>query len=128
MNYLQFDFIVPSGEKTEALIAVLGSFNFEGFEETEPCLKAFIAEDMLEDENISTIAALFPDVSYKKFIIQNINWNQQWEDNFHPVFVDNFVAIRAHFHSAITEVEHEIIITPKNEFWYRPSCNYPHDD
>ena len=116
MNYLQFDFIVPSGEKTEALIAVLGSFNFEGFEETEQCLKAFIAEDMLENESITTIAGLFPDVSYKKSVIENINWNQQWEENFHPVIVENFVAIRAHFHPAITEVEHEIIITPKMSF------------
>lgn len=116
MNYLQFDFIVPSGEKTEALIAVLGSFNFEGFEETEQCLKAFIAEDRLEDESITTIASLFPDVSYKKSIIENINWNQQWEENFHPVIVSDFVAIRAHFHPDITEVEHEIIITPKMSF------------
>ncbi len=116
MNYLQFDFIVPSGEKTEVLIAVLGSLNFEGFEETEQCLKAFIAEDMLEDESIITIAGLFPEVSYKKTIIENINWNQQWEENFNPVIVSDFVAIRAHFHPSITEVEHEIIITPKMSF------------
>jgi len=116
MNYLQFDFIVPQGQETEALIAVLGSYNFEGFEETDLCLKAFIAEDKLEDESIVTIAGLFPDISYKKSIIENINWNQQWEENFHPVIVSDFVAIRAHFHPAITEVQHEIIITPKMSF------------
>lgn len=116
MNYLQFDFIVPSGEKTEALIAVLGSFNFEGFEETEQCLKAFIAEGLLEDESITTIAGLFPDISYKKSIIENINWNQQWEENFHPVIVGDFVAIRAHFHPPVNSVQHEIIITPKMSF------------
>jgi ribosomal protein L11 methyltransferase len=116
MNYLQFDFIVPQGEKTEALIAVLGSYNFEGFEETEQCLKAFIAEDKLDGECVTTISQLFPDVSYKKSIIENINWNQQWEENFHPVIVSDFVAIRAHFHPAIAEVKHEIIITPKMSF------------
>ncbi len=116
MNYLQFDFIVPQGEKTEALIAVLGSYSFEGFEETEQCLKAFIAEDKLDGESITAISKLFPHVSYKKSIIENINWNQQWEENFHPVIVSDFVAIRAHFHPAIAEVKHEIIITPKMSF------------
>ena len=116
MNYLQFDFEVTPGEKTEALIAVLGNFNFEGFEETDVCLKAFIAEDKLGRESIAVITELFPDVLYKKSIIENINWNQQWEENFHPVIVENFVAIRAHFHPVIANVQHEIIITPKMSF------------
>ena len=116
MNYLQFDFEVTAGEKTDALIAVLGSFNFEGFEETDFCLKAFIAEDKLDAESITKITALFPDILYKKYTIENINWNQQWEENFHPVIVRDFVAIRAHFHPPITDVQHEIIITPKMSF------------
>ena len=116
MNYLQFDFEVTPGEKAEALIAVLGNFNFEGFEETDLCLKAFIAEDKLDIESIDTITELFPGILYKKSIIENINWNQQWEENFHPVIVENFVAIRAHFHSVIVNVQHTIIITPKMSF------------
>ncbi len=116
MNYLQFDFEVAPGEKTEALIAVLDNFNFEGFEETDFCLKAFIAEDKLDDESIATITQLFPDILFKKSSIENINWNQQWEENFHPVIVGEFVAIRAHFHLPITDVQHEIIITPKMSF------------
>ncbi len=116
MNYLQFDFEVIPGEKTEALIAVLGNFNFEGFEETDVCLKAFIAEDKLGSESIAAITELFPDILYKKSIIENINWNKQWEDNFHPVIVEDFVGIRAHFHPVITNVQHEIIITPKMSF------------
>ena len=116
MNYLQFDFEVTPGEKSEALIAVLGSFNFEGFEETDFYLKAFIAEDKLDIESIDTITELFPGILYKKSTIENINWNKQWEENFHSVIVENFVAIRAHFHPVITNVEHEIIITPKMSF------------
>ena len=116
MNYLQFDFEVTPGEKAEALIAVLGNFNFEGFEETDTCLKAFIAEDKLDEESIITIAELFPDILFKKSSIENINWNQQWEENFHPVIVRDFVAIRAHFHPHIADVQHEIIITPKMSF------------
>ncbi len=116
MNYLQFDFEVTPGEKAEALIAVLGNFNFEGFEETDTCLKGFIAEDKLDAESIITISELFPNILYKKSSIENINWNQQWEENFHPVIIGDFVAIRAHFHPSVTDVQHEIIITPKMSF------------
>lgn len=116
MNYLQFDFYVTNESETEMLIAVLSNLNFDGFEETDQYLKAFIAEDKLEDESIITLLDLFPHLKYKKSVIENINWNKQWEENFQPVIVANFVAIRAHFHAAIPSVKHEIIITPKMSF------------
>ena len=39
-----------------------------------------------------------------------------WESNFQPVIVDQFVAIRADFHDPISQVQHEIVITPKMSF------------
>jgi ribosomal protein L11 methyltransferase len=44
------------------------------------------------------------------------NWNEQWEKDFQPVIVDDFCAIRAHFHAPVNSVQHEIIITPKMSF------------
>ena len=36
--------------------------------------------------------------------------------DFQPVVIDDFCAVRAHFHEPIASVEHEIIITPKMSF------------
>ena len=55
-------------------------------------------------------------VSFNKKTIPQQNWNAVWESNFQPVIVENFVGIRAHFHSTIQNVQHEIIITPKMSF------------
>ena len=44
------------------------------------------------------------------------NWNAVWEQNFQPVIVEDFCAVRAHFHAPISNVQHEIIITPKMSF------------
>src|SRR5947207_14405514 len=54
--------------------------------------------------------------------MENKNWNQLSESNFHPVIIDNpvakkpWVGIRAEFHNALNNVEHEIIITPRMSF------------
>ena len=44
------------------------------------------------------------------------NWNAQWESNFHPIRVGDFVGIRAEFHAPWTDVAHEIVIQPKMAF------------
>ena len=48
--------------------------------------------------------------------IKATNWNQQWENNYPPVIVENEVAVRAIFHQPNLNVKHEIIITPKMSF------------
>lgn len=116
MNYLQFDFDVESTEQQDKLVALLAEFGFEGFEEDENNLNAFIRENDFDEEAFSGIIDLFENVSFKKTVIENINWNKKWEEDFQPVLVDDFVAIRAWFHQPITNLMHEIIITPKMSF------------
>ncbi len=116
MNYLEFDFEITDTQHAETLIALLSDQNFEGFEETEKNLKAFIKEADFNDVIFKETLLLFPSIKYTTAVIENINWNQQWEDNFEPVLVDDFVAVRAHFHQSIKTVQHEIIITPKMSF------------
>ena len=45
--------------------------------------------------------------------VQELEWekekNGEWEAEFEPVQVDDFVAIRAHFHQPIKNVQHETI-------------------
>jgi ribosomal protein L11 methyltransferase len=114
-NYIQIEFQNISQEKSDQLVAQLSEIGFEGFEEDESTLKAFIASTGFDEILLQNIA-MTPGLSFSKTIIQETNWNQVWESNFDPVVVDDFVAVRADFHAPVKEVEFEIIITPKMSF------------
>lgn len=116
MNYLQFDFEIENSEQMEKLIALLSDLGFEGFEENENSLGAFITETDFNEDEFTRIIDMFSTVAYTKTVVENINWNKKWEENFKPVLVDDFVAIRAGFHEPIKNMAHEIIITPKMSF------------
>ncbi|RYD96899.1 MAG: 50S ribosomal protein L11 methyltransferase [Sphingobacteriales bacterium] len=54
--------------------------------------------------------------TFETEVIGERNWNAEWEKNFPPVVVNDFVAVRAHFHEPIPGVRHELLITPKMSF------------
>lgn len=114
--FYQFDFELPNQQETEMLIALLSQQGFDGFVEEEEGLTAFIPEINFDQASFDNVMSKFSILSYSKSDIENINWNKKWESEFEPVYVDKFVAIRAHFHKPVKGVEHEIIITPKMSF------------
>ena len=116
MNYIEFDFETENTGQAEQLIALLSDQNFEGFEENGSCLKAFVPENKFDESEFNNVIAKFSFLTHTSSIIENINWNKQWEESFQPVIVEDKVAIRAGFHQPMKNVEYEIIITPKMSF------------
>ncbi len=116
MNYFKFEFATENIQQQERLVALLANLAFEGFEEEENLLNAFISEDKFTQAEFSAVIDLFDTINYIQTTIENINWNQKWEEDFKPVLVEEFVGIRAWFHQPIKNVAHEIIITPKMSF------------
>ncbi|HPH93144.1 MAG TPA: 50S ribosomal protein L11 methyltransferase [Ferruginibacter sp.] len=114
--FYQFDFELPNQDETDKLIALLSEQGFDGFVEEEEGLTAFIPEINFDQSAFENVLSKFSILSYSKSDIENINWNKKWESEFEPVVVDQFVAIRAHFHKPVKGVQHEIIITPKMSF------------
>lgn len=114
MNHWQVTY-TNSKQDTDTLIAMLASIGFDGFEEKEEELLAYIDEASFNEPNLKQqLNAIDP--NYHLQLIPQQNWNELWEQNFSPVIVDDFVAVRAHFHRPIDSVLHEIIITPKMSF------------
>lgn len=97
------------------LVAALSEAGFEGFEEGEGFLKAFIPAAAFDEEAVKAIAAQ-QQAGFTQSVIGETNWNAVWESNFEPVVVDDFVGLRADFHPPVTGVEQEIVITPKMSF------------
>jgi ribosomal protein L11 methyltransferase len=114
-NYIEIILPEPEAAAREQLMAALTAIGFEGFEETETELKAFIPESGWQQEQVQeALGNRFGNIQQR--LLPSQNWNQVWESNFEPVQVDDFVGVRAAFHPPFTGVEHELIITPKMSF------------
>jgi ribosomal protein L11 methyltransferase len=114
-NYIRISISFQSTEQADILIAQLNELGYEGFEEEENSLYAFIPEEKFIEQELNQTLSEYS-LSFSKQIIEQKNWNEEWEKNFQPVIVDSFCAIRASFHQPITSVKNEIIITPKMSF------------
>lgn len=112
MKHIKIE-IIANEYQQEELIALFDDHSANGFEQTDEKLIAyFVEEDFIKDEALKILEGYQYDISK----VEEQNWNEVWERNFHPVIVDDFCAVRAHFHEPVKAVEHEIIITPKMSF------------
>ncbi len=114
-DYLQITFSNLQPEQRDILIAQLSDAGFEGFEEKENSLEAFIKSNEFDNSLLDEIVFKYQ-LQYKISTLINENWKKVWEIQFQPVIVKDFVAVRADFHEPVSNVELEIIITPKMSF------------
>lgn len=119
MNYLEFSFeIEPLQPASEILIAELGLAGFESFVEHETGINAYIPKEEFEESSLLEVQILQSEeftITYTSKEIEQVNWNEEWEKNFHPIMVDDTCCVRAPFHPA-PEVEYDIVIEPKMSF------------
>jgi ribosomal protein L11 methyltransferase len=114
-QYIKLQFADISEAQNDQLIALLSGVGYTGFEEEGKTLSAFIEEESFNSDELDNIIRMIP-VQFSKTMINEENWNAQWESSFQPIIVHDFAAIRAAFHQPIQDVKHEIIITPKMSF------------
>ncbi len=118
-TYIGYIFkVTPVQPGTEILIAELGNAGFESFVENETGVNAYIQkEDWHEDilEDIQILSSDEFEITYEEEVIEQVNWNEEWEKNFQPIEVDGKCAVRAPFHEK-TNVEYDIVIEPKMSF------------
>lgn len=112
-NFIQITINSVGAAQQDLLIGQLSSIEFEGFEQEQNTLKAYIRKELFGKDALQNVLG---ELDYSITEIPQVNWNQEWEKNFHPVVVDEFCAIRAGFHQPIQNVAHEIIVTPKMSF------------
>ena len=119
MNYLEFKFVIePPQPASEILIAELGMAGFESFVENEDGITAYIPKEEYEAESMTGIHILQSnefDISFTQTEIEQVNWNVEWEKNFHPIVVNEKCGVRAPFHPK-PYVTYDIVIEPKMSF------------
>ena len=115
MDYIKIKFADLQPEQKEILIAQLAEAGYEGFEETDSGLDAFINKKDFDKSLLHEISYKYQ-TPYTSEKIAATNWNKIWESNFEPVIVEDYVAVRADFHKPINNTKFEIVITPKMSF------------
>ena len=114
-DYVQITFNDLQPEQQDVLIAHLSDAGYEGFEQIDHQLKAFIHEKGFDKRLLQEFAYKYQ-LEFTTEKIPEQNWNAIWEAGFDPVIVENFAIIRADFHSPVPGIKHDIIITPKMSF------------
>lgn len=115
MNYLVYTITCSEEEEQEILIAQLSELGFDGFEQQNESLKAFLPS-IAETDNLEMINSFLDDYMFQKEILEDKNWNAEWESNFEPIEVEDKVFVRAIFHEPNARFPYELIIQPKMSF------------
>jgi ribosomal protein L11 methyltransferase len=101
----------------EILSAELFALGCESAVEQGKSMQVYFPENLVDavlQENLSRIANQFS-VSISQLLLEDKNWNAEWEKDFQPVLVDGVCVVRAPFHPEISELIN-IVIEPKMSF------------
>ncbi|MFL9484462.1 50S ribosomal protein L11 methyltransferase [Chitinophagaceae bacterium LWZ2-11] len=121
MQHIEITITTPDVNLQETLIAELSEIGFNGFEESESELKAYVSESDFDEKQLDEILVQH-NLVYSKSTIKEQNWNEVWESNFQPLEVADlttgkpWIGVRADFHQPFQDVDYEIVITPKMSF------------
>jgi ribosomal protein L11 methyltransferase len=105
-------------EYIEVLQAFFSEYPFDSFLDEEDGFKAYIPNQELTEEVrefLHDLRERYP-FSFTEEPMKNINWNSEWENNYSPIEVGNYIRIRAEFHEVKSGFSHELVITPKMAF------------
>lgn len=117
MQYAVYEFFTKDENERDWIVALLGDHHFEGFEETNDSLKAYVPstkvrplliKELLHDNDLG-------DIRFTENALEDKNWNEEWEKNFEPITIGSKVGIRAPFHKPLN-TEYELVIEPKMSF------------
>jgi ribosomal protein L11 methyltransferase len=115
MQYIKVTFSIISQDMSDILMAKLSDAGFNGFEEADNKLLAYIDATEFHEDKMKERTGISSEY-YEIEIVPSQNWNALWESNFEPVVVDGLCTIRAHFHDIKVATRYDIVITPKMSF------------
>lgn len=102
----------------EILIAYLNELGYEAFEEHLEGVDAYIFQEMFDKEMLNMLLKQIEmlDFIYDWELLEEKNWNAEWERNYNPVLIADKLLVRSTFHEPMAEVTEEIVINPKMSF------------
>lgn len=111
--------IAPIDPWRDILLVELQDLGYDGFEELTGGLDAYIDPARFDAVAISKLLTLrdpHAQVSWSHTVVEDRNWNAEWESSFQPVEVGKEVRIRAGHHPKVEGYRYELEITPRMAF------------
>jgi len=120
MPYIQLTFIEVDEAAQEIIIAALSEINFDSFQQNENELLAFVDKDFFNESKVKNQLQLYGQAkvadNFSFAILEDVNWNKKWEENYHPIIIADQLLIKAPFHNIEQQYPYEIELSPKMAF------------
>ncbi|MCO6461475.1 MAG: 50S ribosomal protein L11 methyltransferase [Saprospiraceae bacterium] len=113
------EFKLPLKEyEADLLIALLMDLPFNSFLEEEGNLLAYIKSIDFDNEVKKSLDLICEEyhLEYLQTVMEDKDWNEEWESNFSPVFIDDICTILAPFHKEVEVKGRKILLSPKMAF------------
>lgn len=104
---------------SEILMAEIAEAGFDSFLENGTGFEAYAEADHYDQNRVEEIGKKYSEVKPLIFAwdrIEKRNWNEEWENSYEPIIVDDRCIIKANFHKIEKSYPYEITITPKMSF------------
>jgi len=118
MNFIQLN-VRCEADFTDILIAELAELEFDSFEENKSGFNAYIEEERIDFESTKQLFERYSELTALHYGLQKIareNWNQDWENNYPPIVIEDKILIRTPFHTIKDDFEVVITVIPKMSF------------
>jgi len=119
MRFYEFRFEPIEGESLmDLLVGELLDYGFESFSEDESVLIAYLPESGYRNNLLQDLDFFkdHPGVKISEDLLEDKNWNEEWERNYQPVTIAGKCHVRAPFHEPEPGILFEIVIEPKMAF------------
>lgn len=115
MDFITISVKCPT-DLCEVIIAELFEIGFDSFQEFDNGIEGSCEKESFREVAVKEILDRYPSASFEIKEQERINWNEEWEKNYDPIFVDNKCQVRATFHPANPAFEYDILVNPKMSF------------
>lgn len=120
MRYIEIHCKIDNPQEgNEIMIALLADLGCDSFAENEEGVLAYIPQkdfrkEIFDDLLVNNAVPYSFTLNYQ--LMEDKDWNAEWEANYSSVIIDNCCLIRAPFHESVPNMLYEIIIEPKMAF------------
>ncbi len=102
----------------EIMVAELSELGYDSMIETDNGLEAYIKPAEFKEQEILDLVEKYKEakITYSVEEVLERNWNEEWESNYEPIFVEDKILVRATFHKADADFPYELVINPRMSF------------
>src|SRR5210317_1237926 len=100
-----------TAEFREILMAEFAMLGFDSFQESDTGFIAY-SEGKIDTNALKLIIAKYSDSAKASLFqedVEQVNWNQKWEESYEPIIIAEQVLVRASFHAPQPMYPYELI-------------------